>query len=130
MKKKSIVLILALILAVSFYLDRNIIRLGNPDCAVITYSYGDIHIWEELYGKDVDEVVKILNGKVEYNDNPACGFSEDISITIGGYTFALACDSCGVVKNCTSGKYIYISDAERDVLEKLFTSRSGKFPCI
>lgn len=127
-KWKILVFTIAIVLAALFYGET--VHLGNPDCAVITYSYGDIYIWEELYGKDVDDVVKILNGKREYNDNPACGFSEDISITIGKYTFALACDSCGVVKDCTTGKYIFISDAERDVLEKLFTSRGGKFPCV
>ena len=81
-------------------------------------------------GADVDAVVEILDGKIETPDNPSCGFSEDISITIGGNTFALACDRCGIVKNCTTGKYISISDAERDILEKLFTGRGGKFPCV
>jgi hypothetical protein len=126
---KWIVLCLV-VLAGFFYVQRSTIWLGNPDCGVITYSYGEIYIREELYGKDLDDVVKILNGKREYTDNPACGFSDDISITIGGNTLALACDSCGVVKNCTTGKYIYISDAERDVLEAMFTSRGGKFPCV
>lgn len=128
MKKKILVLVLVMILAVLFY--GNTVHLGNPGYAVLTYSYGDIQIWEELYGEDVDTVVKILNGKIEFPDNPSCGFSENISITIGEHTFALACDSCGVVKNCKTGKYISISDAERDVLEKLFTSRGGKFPCV
>lgn len=129
MKKKTIPIILVL-LVVFFCVRGNTVRLGNPDCGVITYSYGVIYIWEELYGKDVDDVAAILNGKREYRDNPACCFSEDISITIGKYTFALACDSCGVVKDCATGKYIFISDAERDVLENLFTSRGGKFPCV
>lgn len=129
MKKVSVILILVLLLVV-FCVSRNTLRLGNPDCAVITYSYEDIYIWEELYGDDVDTVVKILDGKIETRDNPSCGFSEDISITIGGNTFALACDRCGIVKNCTTGKYISISDSERDILENLFTTRGGKFPCI
>lgn len=134
MKKKNIalilILILILVLAVSFYAHRNSLRLGNPDFGVITYSYGDIYIWEELYGSNVDDVVNILNGKRERRDEPACVFSEDISITIGGYTFALARDSCGIVKNCTTGKFIYISDSERDILEEMFTSRGGIFPCV
>ena len=131
MKKKSVFLVLVLVLLLAvIYVNRNTLRIGNPDYAVLTYSYEDIYIWEELYGGDVDAVVKILDGKIETPDNPSCGFSEDISITIGGNTFALACDHCGIVKNCTTGKYISISDAERDILEKLFTGRGGKFPCV
>lgn len=131
-KKRKITVILLIVLAVALamHMRRNMVRLGNADCGVLTYSYGDIYIWEELYGKDVADVVEILNGKLEHNDNPACGFDDEISITIGGRTFALACDSCGVVKDCTTGKYIYISDGERDILESLFTSRGGKFPCV
>ena len=130
MKKKIIFLIFVLVLLISFFANRNVIRLDGADYGILVYSYGDISIWEELYGKDVEDVVDVLNGKREHRDNPACGFSEDISITIGGYAFALACDSCGVVKNCTTGKYIYIFDAEREVLEAMFTSRGGKFPCV
>lgn len=131
MKKKSVFLVLVLVLLLAvIYVNRNTLRIGNPDYAVLTYSYEDIYIWEELYGGDVDAVVEILDGKIETPDNPSCGFSEDISITIGGNTFALACDRCGIVKNCTTGKYISISDAERDILEKLFTGRGGKFPCV
>ena len=129
MKKKLLVIALA-VLAVLFLIHRNALHLGNPGSAVLTYSYGEIYIWEELYGADVDAVVEILNGKMKHNDNPACGFDEDIAIIIGGHTFALACDSCGVVKDCESGKYIYISDGEREILESLFTSRGGKFPCV
>lgn len=130
MKKKLLVIALVLVLAVVCVVHRNALHLGNPGSAVLTYSYGDIQIREELYGADVDAVVEILNGKMEHTDNPACGFDEDIAIIIGGHTFALACDSCGVVKDCGTGKYIYISDGERDILESLFTSRGGKFPCV
>ena len=129
MKKKLLVIALT-VLAVVFVVRRNALYLGNPGNAVLTYSYGNIQIREELYGADVDAVVDILNGKLECNDNPACGFDEDIAIIIGSHTFALACDSCGVVKDCGTGKYIYISDGERDILESLFTSRGGKFPCV
>lgn len=130
MKKRLLAIALVLVLAVVFVVQRNALHLGNPGSAVLAYSYGDIQIWEELYGADVDAVVDILNGKLEHHDNPACGFDEDIAIIIGGRTFALACDSCGVVKDCETGKYIYISDGERDILESLFTSRGGKFPCV
>jgi hypothetical protein len=130
MKKKIFIAVLSLILLISFFANRNVICLDGACYGILVYSYGDIYIWEELYGKDVDDLLSILNGKREHTDHPACGFSEDISITISGNTFALACDSCGVVKNCTTGKYVYISDTERDVLEAMFTSRGGKFPCV
>ena len=130
MQRKIILIMLVLVLAVPFCGCGNTHRLENPGYAVITYSYGEIYFREEMYGNDVDAVVSVLSGKREYEDNPACGFSEDISISINGNTYALACDSCGVVKNCTTGKYIFISDSERDVLEELFASRGGKFPCV
>ena len=58
MKKKSVFLVLVLVLLLAvIYVNRNTLRLGNPDYAVLTYSYEDIYIWEELYGGDVDAVV-------------------------------------------------------------------------
>lgn len=127
---KVMVILIAVLFVVCLFLNHNALLIGDPDYAVITYSYGDVYFWEELYGEEVDAIEKILNGKWQHSDYPACDFSEEISITISGYTFALAQDASGVVKNCTTGKYIYLSDSEQDVLEALFTSRGGRFPCI
>lgn len=111
-------------------------RVSLPSTASgeVTYTYGEVSFTESLTEEEVASVLKILNGKQQQSGDvfgePACGFSEKISVTINGETFALAQDDCGVVKNCGNGHYITISEEERDVLEAIFTSRGGKFPCV
>lgn len=129
MKKKTIILVLILLAALLIYhsfalhLDRN----GE---GTITYSYGDSQFTDTLSEEEVKAVVRVLSGKIPYSDNPSCGYTEKISITIDGVTFALACDGCENVKNCETGQYINISQRQRDVLEAMFTSRGGIFPCV
>ena len=111
-------------------------RVSLPSAASgeVTYTYGEVSFTESLTEEEVAAVVQILDGKQQNSGDvfgePGCGFSEKISITINGETFALARDDCEVVKNCTTGCYITISEEERDVLEAIFTSRGGKFPCV
>jgi hypothetical protein len=86
---------------------------------------------DPLTPEEVASVKEVLHGKREYTAvaAPNCGFSRTISITIGDTTYALATDKCPAVKNMETGKYIDITNAERNILEEIFTSRGGYFPC-
>ena len=123
----SLALILVLLCALS---GCEIQMLDSNAAGTIMYTYGDVTFTDTLSAAEVAEAAKILNGKITFADYPACGFDEDISFTIDGVTFALACDKCGLVKNCDTGLYITISEAQRAVLEAMFTSRGGRFPCV
>lgn len=128
MKKKIVTV--ALVLLVAAVVNSMILRLDRDAEGTITYLYGDTAFSEPLTSKEVGAVVRILDGKMQTPDNPSCGFSEDIAVTIDGVTFALACDQCGLVKNCETGWYIRIHAQERIILEALFLVRGGKFPCV
>lgn len=97
---------------------------------IITYSYGERSFTDTLSESEANTVRRILNGKFQYSDNPSCGFTEKCAILLDGIPFALACDGCEVVKNCETGKYLSLSEGERSVLEKLFLTRGGIFPCV
>lgn len=109
------------------------VMLGSVSSGTVVYDYDGISFEEKLTEEEVVAVKKVLNGKAidpSFLSTPACGFNYDIAIIIDGRRFALACDDCGTVQDYGSLGYIHISDAERDVLEEIFTSRGGEFPCI
>lgn len=100
----------------------------------VVYDYKEVRFEEDLTAEEVAAVVAILNGKKQeialFSGTPSCGFDRDIAIIIDGTRYALACDRCGTLQNCDTLAYVHISDAERQVLEEIFTSRGGTFPCI
>lgn len=107
---------------------------GSDATGKVVYDYNGVSFEEELTAEEVAVVVEILNGKTQeaslLSGTPSCGFDWDIAIIIDGTRYALACDKCGTLQNCSTLAYIHISDAERQVLEEIFTSRGGKFPCV
>lgn len=110
------------------------VSVSENASAKVVYDYNGISFSEVLTEQETAAVAQILNGKrtVSYwGSAPSCGFDSDIAIVIGGTRYALACDKCTTLKVCgTLATYIEISQSERDVLEKIFTSRGGKFPCV
>lgn len=100
----------------------------------VVYQYADISFSEELTAEEAAAVVQILNGKVKTQSwlgTPSCGFDKNIAIVINGTRYALACDKCTTLKVYgAANTYIELTQAERDVLEAIFTIRGGKFPCI
>ena len=99
----------------------------------VVYDINGICFEDTLTQEELDAVVNVLDGKKQksiLSGVPSCGFSADVAIIVDGRRFALACDKCGVLQNCSTGGFIYVSDEERSVLEAIFTSRGGKFPCI
>lgn len=98
----------------------------------VTYQVRNVRFTDQLTEEEVAAVIRVLDGKREYTATaaPNCGFSRTVSITIDGTTYALAMDKCPAVKNMETQKYIDISNDERNVLEQLFISRGGEFPCV
>lgn len=102
--------------------------------AQVIYDRNGISFSEALTAEEAATVAEILDGKSKVNywsSTPSCGFDENVAIEIEGTRYALACDKCPTLKICgTLTTYIEISEAERNVLEAIFTARGGKFPCI
>ena len=133
---KRFIAVILLCILVTGLCACGVVRLSANAQGIVTYhnEHTCVSFSERLTKQEEETVVGILNGKKQesaiFSGVPSCGFSPDISITIDGVTFALAMDKCGVLQNCSTMQYIYISDAERETIEAIFTSRGGTFPCV
>lgn len=105
------------------------IQIDQAEKVILTYSYKSIAFNEELPQPEAEKIIEIINGKSIRSDNPSCGFSEDISITIGDTILCVAQDGDGFLQ-VEEGKYIVITDEERAVLDELFGKYGGTFPCV
>lgn len=105
---------------------------SDAEGAVIYDKYG-VSFEDVLTAEEVKAVAAVLDGKSSesfLSGVPSCGFDSNVAIVIDGHRFMLACDKCGTVQDGRTLRYIHISNEEREVLEDIFTSRGGKFPCI
>lgn len=98
--------------------------------AFLTYGEKGENIYVKLTEEEVSTVTKILNNKRSYIDNPSCGFDKNVSITFGNDIYCIACDKCGIIKLWHKEKYIFISDEDREKINKIFENYGGTFPCI
>ena len=133
--KKILILIMALFLLLFLLRTAGCsrLRVGVGGSGKVVYEYNGVSFEDDLSQEEVDAVIAVLNGKMidpGLGGVPSCGFGYDIAVVIDGRRFALACDGCGTVQDFETLGYIHISDAERQVLEQIFTSRGGKFPCV
>lgn len=128
------ILILVLILILLLHLGGcSRVMIGSVNSGTVVYNFDGVSFEEKLTEEEVKAVKKVLNGKQidpSLLGTPSCGFDYNVAIIIDGRRFALACDDCGTVQDYGSMGYIHISNEEREVLEEIFTSRGGEFPCI
>ena len=91
----------------------------SADGAELVYNEGQVQINTVLTDEEAEAVAAAFDNKLLYSDNPSCGFSADYSITCGGREFWIAGDGCTIVKDCESGKFFTISDADRSMIDGL-----------
>ncbi len=138
MKKKvlkfAVILIVAWLLLQFISIPAVVLPIG---ISTVTYRFGDVEFQENLTPDEVQSVIRVLRGKPKQNmlicGTPACGFSQDLSLQIGGVTYYLALDECGTVgigNALFCIHYVDISDEERDALEEIFNSHGGKVPYL
>ena len=99
------------------------------DTATLYYIYGNTSIQQILTDEETQAVIEIFDGKKLYSDTPSGSFSESVSILIGGNFYQIATDGCGTIKDSDNDKYFTLSDKELLVIEKIFASYGGFFPC-
>lgn len=138
-KKKNVGIILSALLVV-FLLTR-CVSIHTPlsrGSVIYKDEYSGVEFEDTLTKEEVAAVAGVLSGKFHHSSllvMPSCGWDWDIAIIIDGTRYMLALDTCGTVYvgGVIPGStfcYIDISDAEQDILEAVFTSRGGTFPCI
>lgn len=101
----------------------------------------EIKLTFNYLGKEIDTTVTdeadkkiIINNLkgISYKDQPACGFSPDISITFSdgkkSVTVCPACDSCSKAKIANTGKFITIRD--KQALQAVLEKYGFNFPCV
>lgn len=98
--------------------------------ATLNFVCGDKNITEALTEEESEQIKAIFNGKALYSDSPSCAFSENVSIALGDRVFAIACDDCNIVKDCTSGKFFSVSESEKEIIIGVFKNHGGYFPCV
>ena len=123
-KRRVVFCIVAVFAAsVGIYLAffHNSVNGDFADQVSVRFAYADSDV--ELTITDEDDIValkKILRGR-SFEDSPACGFSNRISVTMSngkrGVVFCPANDSCPIVRVGDSDRYIYISEEQRGILD-------------
>ena len=109
----------------------------NSDFATdiyVKYKYGNQSINEKIQDASaVNDLKTILNGNI-YIDNPSCGFSVDISITLSNSekTVVLypALDGCPIIRIDETDKFLKISNEDRKKLDAILKEYGFKFPSI
>lgn len=100
------------------------------DSGRIVYNWQGVSFDEELTAGEVAAVVSVLNGKITesiFTGEYACGFDERQAIRIGATTYYLAQDDCGYIQNGLNGKYISLTNEEREMLEEIFRAHGAEY---
>lgn len=137
MKPFYIIFSLILVVLIVFFFtlffghNRDSIYISELKECVVTFNYDDSHVSEIMSESDSLKIEAIFNNKKLYKDNPSCGFSKNISVTITDVgTFCFARDTCPIVywqeKNC----YFTISEIEQIELYTLLEKYGFYFPCL
>ena len=106
----------------------------NKDADVsLSFVYGEGNISATLEDDEAEKVIGILNGN-NYDPVssgvPSCGFDKNISLKIGGQTFAIACDTCNYIQDLGNLRYFGIPKEDMEYIHSLFEKYGGYFPCI
>ncbi len=128
-----VVLVLALILALVLCLRGCTVRIDAQSTGRVVYDAHGVKFEDELTADEIAAVMEVLDGEwmeASILGKPSCGFDKNIAIVIDGRRFAMGLDGCGTLWVVDSSSYIHISDAEQDVLAKIFNSRGGKIPGV
>ena len=126
----AIFIILALMLSVCGCGKTSV---NTADDVTLTFIYGDKDISVVLEDDETEKVIDILNGN-NYDPIssgvPSCGFNKNISLKVGGQTFAIACDTCNSIQDLGNLKYFSIPKDEMEYIHSLFEKYGGYFPCV
>ena len=98
----------------------------------LTYQRGVQRIQRNLDSEEAQQVIDILNGKRYFEmswDTDTCDFDKSVSLTVDGTVYAIAKDSCSMLKNLSNDELILLTDAEHAVIVGLFDTYGGVLPC-
>ena len=97
---------------------------------IAVFRYGDVDISKPLSDEDTETIRAIFNGKRLHSDSPSCGFDENVALVIGGNTYCIACDTCGMIYIAEKDEYFSLTDKENEILRDLLCEYGFTFPCL
>lgn len=131
MKSKHKVMIVVLIVVISVItLLFNAIYVQLPRNTIVTLNYeycGEV-IHEKLTSEESEAIISILNGKVQFFDNPSCGFDKKINLSVNNQSFLLACDGCPTIKHGL--RYFNVEEGEIKIIHSIMEKYGATFPCV
>ena len=131
MKRLFVVLMILVVLVLICGCSKTSVN-KNSD-VTLTFIYGEENISVTLEDDEAGKLVDILNGN-NYDPIssgvPSCGFDKNISLKVGGRTFAIACDSCNSIQDLGNLRYFDIPQEDMDYIHSLFEKYGGYFPCV
>ncbi len=138
-RKKTVILVVTVVLVVVLMARCMPLSAGLSSGRVVyKNTYTGVSFEDTLSEDELKAVIDVINGKTRHSMLlviPSCGWDWDIAFIINGTRYMLALDTCGtvfiggVIPNAAF-TYIDVTNEEQDVLEAIFTSRGGTFPCI
>ena len=135
MKKRLVPLlsVLLILLACSACASQKVTLSAEATGAVV-YRHNGVAFEEALTVEQLEAVIDIVDGKKLPPETvtgvPNCYFTENIAIVLDGRRFLLACDSCAMLKDSQTQRYISLSETECQTLHEIFAVHGGTFPCI
>ena len=130
--KRFFAVLMVLVVLVSIRGCSKTIVNKNAD-VTLSFVYGEDNISVTLEDYEAEKVIDILGGN-NYDPIffgvPSCGFDENISLKVGGRTFAIACDTCNTVQDLGNLRYFNIPNEDMEYIHSLFEKYGGYFPCI
>lgn len=136
MKKMIIAFIVVIFVFGSFLFVKNAndIEINSVTGMNLIFNHKSTEINQQLTDEDSQTIISILNDHHYINRHImgelSCGFSEEVCLTADGEIYELACDGCPYIFAENSGKYIELTDEERDTIAKIVQKNGGYFPCV
>ena len=106
------------------------VHVNEAQPVTLTFHYEGTNVEAQLTDEEAGQIMELLDGKTLHRDQLACGFDENISLMVGDKRYCPACDGCCFVKDAGSGMYFKITQAERNLIDRVFAAHGGQFPCI
>ncbi len=107
--------------------------VSEGEDVVLTFVYMEADIRVTLETEEAEKVISILDGN-DYasigSGIPSCGFDENISLTVDGRVFAVACDTCNYLQDMGNYRYFSIPKEDMAYIHSLFQKYGGYFPCV
>lgn len=131
MKRLLAILIITVILFSFSGCGRTRVPKGADVTLTFVYEEKEIHV--TLDDDEAERVIVILDGNSYApvaSGIPSCGFSMNVSLSVGGQIFAIACDTCNCIQDFGKLRYFDIPQEDMEYIHSLFEKHGGCFPCI